>query len=204
MFYLSPLPEEPNGYVNLSTSAQWVRWLRAILPEGLDQEVQRRLISNLKHILVGLELKAGLIIPHANRGAGHSILFEPYFNILIFEFCVGVFSVSEGIGSAIWLRENHFDGAAGNSIGYKRWKRSLVTAFDPDGDFALAPKIEIVKGIRDKLHQDRLGARENIDWHAFSYGEAFTPAILGIQCFLRKKAERVPEPTNLRYAQNAD
>ncbi|WP_201723675.1 hypothetical protein [Bradyrhizobium neotropicale] len=48
--------------------------------------MQPRLISNLKYVLVGLEMKAALFVPHAKRG---KLLFESYVHILNFEFCVG-------------------------------------------------------------------------------------------------------------------
>ncbi len=197
MFYITSLPEQPEGYVNVSTSSQWERWVRRSLPEGLDAEVQRRLISNLKHVLVGLELKAALIVPHARRGSGPSILFEPYLHIMNFEFCVGTFSVFEGIGSALWLRENGFDGAAANRIGFDEWKPPLISTFDPEGEFALDAGVARVKSVRDKLHQDRLGARENIDWHSFSFEEAFVPAFNALCCVLLRNEEDLPHGTNL-------
>jgi hypothetical protein len=198
MFYLTRLPENPDGYVNISTSTEWQGWVTACLPRGLDAEVHRRLISNLKHVLVGLELKAALIVPHATRGADPAILFEPYVHIMNFEFCVGVFSVCEGMGSAIWLRDNGLDGAAADRVGPHQWKPSLANIFDPLGEFALNDDVDRVKSVRDKLHQDRLGARENIDWHAFSYDDAFLPALRAIQCLMRKSEQHLPQDTNLK------
>src|SRR3546814_630284 len=72
-FHIIELADEPEGYVNISTSAEWESWIRHCLPDGLDQEVRRRLVSNLKHVTVGLELKAALIVPHAERGAGPAL-----------------------------------------------------------------------------------------------------------------------------------
>lgn len=63
-------------------------------------------------LVVTLEMKAALIVPHAKRGGGPSLLFEPYFNMLNFEFCVGMFSTCEGLGSASWLREQNRYGSA--------------------------------------------------------------------------------------------
>src|SRR5437016_3894894 len=77
-------------------------------------------------------------------------------------------------------------------------KPSLVRTFDQAGEFVLDANVDRVKSVRDKLHQDQLGARENIDWHAFSYGDAFTPALLTLQCLLRRGQEQVPEDTNLK------
>src|SRR3546814_15403547 len=48
-FHIIELADEPEGYVNVSTSAEWESWIRHCLPDGLDQEVRRRLVSNLKH-----------------------------------------------------------------------------------------------------------------------------------------------------------
>ena len=172
MFHLISLPDKPSGYVNISTSSDWEAWIRNSLPAGLHQEVQRRLVSNLKHVLVELEMKAALIVPHAKRGNGQSILFEPYFHMLNFEFCVGMFSICEGLGSALWLRENNRDGSLADRIAIEDWKPSLVKKFDPEAKFGLDADVGGVKSVRDKLHQDRLGARENIDWHAFTYEAA--------------------------------
>lgn len=193
-FYLIELPERASGYVNLSTASDWQTWIRKCLPEGLHQEVQRRLISNLKHVLVGLEMKAALIVPHATQGR---LLFESYFHMLNFEFCVGVFSVCEGLGSALWLRENDRDGSAADRIAIEQWKSSLEKKFDPEAKLGLGADVDSVKSVRDKLHQDRLGARENIDWHAFSYEKAFTPAARTMRSLLGSNAGDVPEETNL-------
>lgn len=196
MFYITR--ERPTGFVNNSISADWQAWIGHCLPEGLHPAVRQRLISNLKHVLVALELKAGLIVPHAERGSGASILFEPYFQIMNIEFCVGVFSICEGLGSALWLRENKRDGSASNKIGYDEWVPSLVRKFDPTGNLSLSNDVDRVRNVRDKLHQDRLGARENIDWHAFSYADAFTPALRAMRCLLQTNAQDVPQLTNLR------
>src|SRR6185312_5309387 len=127
LFYLIKLPDKPSGYVNLSTASEWEAWIQKCLPAGLDREVQRRLVSNLKHVLVGLEMKAALIVPHAKQS---KLLFESYFHMLNFEFCVGVFSVCEGLGSASWLREKGLDGSAADRIAIKEWKSSLEKQFD--------------------------------------------------------------------------
>src|SRR3546814_12531584 len=55
-FHIIELADEPEGYVNVSTSAEWESWIRHCLPDGLDQEVRRRLVYTLKHVTVGLEL----------------------------------------------------------------------------------------------------------------------------------------------------
>lgn len=197
LFHIIELPETPAGYVNVSTSADWEAWIRHSLPEGLDPEVQRRLVSNLKHIIVGLELKAALVVPHAKRGDRPSILFEPYLHIINFEFCVGVFSICEGLGSALWLRENNLDGSAADRIRPLQWKPSLVKKFDPTDQFSLGADVDKVNNVRDKLHQDCLGARASIDWHAFSYKDAFVPAARAMRHLLQTDAEYVPQQTNL-------
>jgi hypothetical protein len=194
LFYLIKLPEETSGYVNLSTASDWETWIRNCLPAGLHKEVQRRLISNLKHVLVALEMKAALIVPHEEQG---KLLFESYFHMLNFEYCVGVFSVCEGLGSALWLRENSKDGSDAGKIGIEEWRSSLQRKFDPEAKFGLDANVGTVKTVRDKLHQDRLGARENIDWHAFSYEKAFMPAASALKCLLSTNAGDVPKDTNL-------
>jgi hypothetical protein len=194
MFHLIELPQKASGYVNRSTASDWEAWIRKCLPAGLDQEVQRRLISNLKHVLVGLEMKAALIVPHAKQG---KLLFEPYFHMLNFEFCVGMFSICEGLGSALWLRENGLDGSAANRIAIGLWKPCLTKKFDPEAKSNLGVDVDTVKSVRDKLHQDQLGARENIDWHAFSYDAAFKPAARAMRCLLGTNARDVPKETNL-------
>lgn len=199
MFYIMQRDERPDGYFVISEAAQWVRWLQRNLPEGLHPEIARRLGSNLKHLLVGLELKAALIEPHANRSAGERpVLFEPYFQNLILEFCVGTFSVLEGLGSAHWLAQNGLDGGDGPIIYRNQWKPVLTGIFDQDGEFGLDENLTATLAVRDKLHQDRLGARENIDWHALSYDFAFIPARRAIATLLMREAAFVPECTNLR------
>lgn len=180
--------------MHLSTATAWQDWVRKCLPDGLHEDVRLRLISNLKHVLVALEMKAALIVPHAKQGR---LLFESYFHMLNFEFCVGTFSVCEGLGSALWLRENGLDGSKAERIGIEQWKTSLEKKFDPEKKHGLAADVDGVKGVRDKLHQDKLGARENIDWHAFSYDRAFTPAARAMRSLLRANADDVPKETNL-------
>jgi hypothetical protein len=195
LFQLIKLPDDASGYVNVSTASDWEAWIRKSLPGGLHQDVQRRLISNLKHVMVALEMKAALIVPHAQRGR---LLFESYFHMLSFEFCVGTFSVCEGLGSALWLTENGLDGSKAERIGIEQWKEALGRQFDPEKKLSLAADVDSVKGVRDKLHQDKLGARESIDWHAFSYDRAFTPAARAIRSLLRTNDGDVPKETNLR------
>lgn len=113
MYYLSAYQTGQFGYVHtLATATEWDAWLVTVIPNVLDANVRSRLRSNLKHILVGMEMKAGLITPHATRGAGNaSVLFEPYYTVMIFEFCVGAFSVCEGLGTAFRLRDVGNNGA---------------------------------------------------------------------------------------------
>jgi hypothetical protein len=196
-FHLIELPGQPNGYVNISNSSDWEGWILKCLPEGLAQAVRDRLVSNLKHILVGLEMKAALIVPHATRGNGKSLLFEPYFQILNFEFCVGTFSICEGLGSALWLVENGRDGSEGDKIEPYQWRPSLVKKFDPEKKLGLDADVVSTKNVRDKLHQDKLGARAEIDWRAFTYEKAFIPAARAMRNILTSNADNVPDKTNL-------
>ena len=198
MFFIIQSDERPNRYVVLSQSSQWTVWLNRNVPAELDRDVRRRLLSNLKHLLAGLELKAALITPHAHRGVGdQSVLFEPYFQNLILEFCVATFSVLEGLGSAHWLAQQGLDGSAGDRVSRPQWSDALCVLYDENGEHGLAAAITSTLGVRDKLHQDRLGLREDIDWHSLSFDAAFVPASHGLRILLRREADAVPPASNL-------
>lgn len=198
MLFIMEADERPDGYVALSESRQWVRWLARNIPAELDHEVRRRLMSNLKHLIVGLELKTALINPHHHRGAqDRPALFEPYFQNLILEFCVAAFSVLEGLGSAHWLHQNDQDGGDANYIRRDQWLQALGAVYDETGEQGLHDAVEQTLTVRDKLHQDRLGAREDIDWHDLSYEAAFTPSSHAIRTLLRHEAGAVPQTSNL-------
>ena len=199
MLFIVRSDDRPDGYAVLSTATQWEGWLGGNIPDLMDNEIRRRLMSNLKHLLVGLELKAALIDPHENRGPdGRPMLFESYFQNLIQEFCVGVSSVIEGLGSAHWLAQNGENGADVRPIYRNQWKPALLAVYDDQGQLGLGDAVEQTLAVRDKLHQDQLGARENIDWHTFSYDGAFIPAKNAISTLLLRGANAVPETTNLR------
>ncbi|SLK07487.1 hypothetical protein [Novosphingobium mathurense] len=203
MLFITRPQERPGGYTVLSESNQWVGWLSRNIPAELDREVRRRLKSNLKHLLVGLELKAALINPHHHRGLNERpVLFEPYFQNLIMEFCVAAFSVFEGLGSGHWLRQNGHDGADARRINRGQWLPALCAVYDETGEHGLRDAVERTLTIRDKLHQDQLGAREDIDWHALSYDVAFLPASGAIRTLLRREADAVPETSNLHLEPN--
>jgi len=198
MFYLSEQLPEPVGYVTKSYSHHWEPWLAATLPGELDGEVRHRLISNLKHIIVGLEMKAALVEPHHLREHGRPLLFEPYAQILHFEFCTGVFSVCEGFGSSWYLVDHGLDGALGDQVSFNMWKPVLVGRLAGNNQEVFEDLLETVKRTRDRLHQDRLGARENIDWHAFDYEVSFQPALQALHFLFRQNENQLPERTNLR------
>lgn len=199
MFYITQCGERPDGYVNLSDSRQWVRWLAKNIPQEVHAEVCERLSSNLKHLLVGLELKAALVEAHYNRGLSERpVLFEPYAQNFNLEFCIAAFSVLEGLGSAHWLRQAGQDGGNGPAIRRDQWRPALIAVYDENGAHGLDANVTAILSVRDKLHQDRLGVRENIDWHALSYDAAFMPARRAIATLLLREAEFVPETTNLR------
>jgi len=56
------------------------------------------------------------------------------------------------------------------------------------GEHGLAASIERTLSVRDKLHQDKISARADTDWHAFSYDAAFVPASHAIRTLLRREA----------------
>ncbi|AVA13491.1 hypothetical protein [Sphingopyxis sp. MG] len=164
----------------------------------IDAAVRHRLTSNLKHLMVGLELKTALVIPHRFRPPnGRPMLFEPYYQNLIQEFCVGAFSVIEGLGAAQWLSQNGHDGSDGRGVSRNQWRASLRAVYDDVGEHGLDESVERTLSVRDKLHQDQIGARANIDWHAFSYEAAFVPASHAIRTILRREAHAVPATSNL-------
>lgn len=117
---------------------------------------------------------------------------------MIFEFCVGVFSICEGIGSALWLRSQNNDGATAPHISPNNWINSLAAIADPQGTFNFASKVQGVKTVRDKIHQDQLGARMEIDWHAFDYNQAFGPANDALRTLLHLHPAIIPANTNLK------
>ena len=198
MLFVTRQQERPDGYVNLSDSNSWARWLYRNVPDRIHRTVTRRLVSNLKHLLVGLELKAALISQHQHRAEGErSVLFEPYFQNFILEFCVASFSVFEGLGSAQWLDQNGQNGADGPRIQRRQWLPALAAVYDETGEHGLVPNVESTLSVRDRLHQDKLGVREDIDWHAFSYEAAFVPASSAIRTLLLRERELVPGTSNL-------
>ncbi len=197
MFYLDDFSADASGFKANSTSSEWVPWLMSVIPTEAHDEVRRRLQSNLKHIIVGLEMKARTIIPHAESLAGRPVLFEPYSQIMTFEFCVGTFSVCEGLGSILHLVAQGDDGSTGNRVATGNWKAALLERFDNSGDLALETNVSIVKSVRDMIHQDRLGAREDIDWHSMGYDEAFLPALNAIRALLHMHADLIPKQTFL-------
>lgn len=174
-------------------------WLHHNIPDAVHPDIKRRLNSNLRHILVGLELKAALIEPHENRGPGERpVLFEPYFQNLISEFCVAAFSVIEGLGAAHWLAQNGNDGRNSPRVNREQWLPALRAVYDVNDAHGLGAAVEATLPVRDKLHQDRLGLREDIDWHALSYEAAFMPARRAIGIVLIRNADLVPKASNLR------
>lgn len=198
MFFIVASEGRPNGWVHLSDANHWTAWLYQNIPAGLHPDARRRLVSNLKHILVGLELKKALIIPHEKTLPGQNgVLFEPYFQTLIFEFCVGVFSVIEGLGAAHWLSQNGLDGANNQRVHRNQWQPVLCGSYDPGGEHGLYAAVQQTLDVRDKLHQDQIGARADIDWHDLGYEPAFIPANHAIQTLLRLEAHLVPNTSNL-------
>lgn len=198
MFYIMEPSERPDGYVVLSETPDWMPWLNRNVPAEIDKTVRIRLKSNLKHLIVGLELKAALVEPHQQRKSPQRpVLFESYFQNLIHEFCVGAFSVLEGLGAAHWLQQQGRTGEDGPRIGRDQWLPALCAVYDPQGDHTLTDAVNATVIVRDKLHQDRLGMREDIDWHAFSYEKAYVPASHAIRTLLLREAGSVPDTTNL-------
>ncbi|MCA0451412.1 MAG: hypothetical protein LCH62_16820, partial [Proteobacteria bacterium] len=134
MHFIIASDERPNGWVRISDANHWQEWLNLNVPADIHHNVRQTLISNLKHILVGLELKKSLILPHAQTAPGmNGVLFEPYFQTLIFEFCVGVFSVLEGLGASHWLSQIGQDGFNNPRVHRNNWRSALCAVYDPAG-----------------------------------------------------------------------
>lgn len=197
MFYITAPEDRPTGYVVVSESREWVPWLVRNIPDSIDRNVRRRLTSNLKHLMVGLELKAALVSGHQGRLRGRSVLFEPYYQNLILEFCIAAFSVVEGLGAAHWLDQQGRDGGNAPRVRRDQWKPALCAVYDASGDHDLHATVDQILEVRDRLHQDQLGARAEIDWHAMSRERAFMPAARAIQTLLLQHPELVPQGTNL-------
>ena len=195
MFFVVQSEERPEGWAFISTSNAWAVWLNANIPQGLSQNVRRLLKSNLKHIITGMELKAALVQPHHDEPG---VLFEPYYQNFISEFCVATFSVLEGLGSAHWLDREGLSGEGAPHVGTQQWVSALCEVYDSEGEYSLAEAVERTRVVRNKLHQDKVGAREDIDWHAFSFEGAFLPAKSGMGVLLLNRADLVPDTTNLR------
>lgn len=114
-----------------------------------------------------------------------------------FEFGVGVFSVCEGLGSVHHLAGIGDDGSTGARVNTNDWIAALCREFDLTGAAQLDANVRRVKEVRDKMHQDRLGARADIDWHDFGYNQSFIPSRAALQPLLRRHLDYVPGQTNL-------
>lgn len=73
----------------------------------------------------------------------------------------------------------------------------MAKKFDPETKLGLDADVGSTKDVRDKLHQDKLGARAEIDWHAFGYEKAFVPAARAMRSLLQINANDVAGKTNL-------
>ena len=167
------------------------------MPTSLHSDVQDRLRSNLRHILSSLDIEAGLILPHAERGARSEVLFEPFYNTLILHFCIGTYSICEGLGAAFVLDAQKDNGITGPIIRKKDWKPALINRLDPEGTTTLGDDLKTVISKRDLIHQDKLGARADIDWHSIGYDSAFLPAKRLIAAIIVRSRADAPADTNL-------
>lgn len=198
MIFITRLEEWPDGFDIISRSDDWAPWLHASLPQTLDRGVRRILISNLKHILVGMDLKAALILTHINRQKEQRpVLYEPYLQGLVREFCNDAVSVLEGVGSALLIATEADGGSSGRRVHRNEWLASLCAAYDRTGEHGLEANIIRTIAVRDRIHQDRIGLRDQIDWHSFGYDEAFLPAAAAIKITFGTNAGVLPEKTYL-------
>lgn len=195
-FYITT--EEQLGFVFQNATDPWLHWVHRQIPDRIHRDIRSNLASNLKHILVGLELKAGLLRAHHEREFGsNSRLYESYAQNINFEFCVGTYSVLEGIGSVCWFDQNEMDGANPGRIRRDDWRASLSAKYDPDNQRDLANLVNSVESVRDKLHQDKLVYRSQIDWHAFDAQRSFVPAITALQTIFDRSPQGLPGESTL-------
>ena len=104
----------------------------------------------------------------------------------------------------IWLADAAFvldartdDGITGPFIHKKDWKPALINRLDPEGTTTLGDDLETVISKRDLIHQDKLGARADIDWHSIGYDSAFLPAKRLIAAIIVRSRADAPADTNL-------
>lgn len=197
MFYLDQFSDDANTFVSISYARDWEGWLSAVIPTGLNSSVRNRLRSNLKHVIVGVEMKAALLLPHFARRSGNNILFEPYATILTLEFCIGTFSVCEGIGAALYLSDQGDDGSTGTCVRSGEWLTALSERLIMEDGTSIREELEAVKQVRDIIHQDRLALRQSIDWHDLSFNSAFVPAARVWHRLLQEAPCKAPTNTNL-------
>lgn len=186
-----------HGFTAATSSAEWSGHLIMLVPTSLHVDVQNRLRSNLAHILSSLDIEAGLILPHAERGTRSAVLFEPFYNTLILHFCIGTHSICEGLGAAFVLNTLSDDGSTGPFIHKKDWGPALINRLDPKGTTTLGDDLETVISKRDLIHQDKLGVRADIDWHSIGYDSAFLPAKRLIAAIIERSGADAPADTNL-------
>ena len=199
-FHLTKLTNPEKGFTYLSTSKEWKIWLDAVIPDTIDQQIHNRLSSNLKHILLGLEMKAGLILPHAYsklKSNQKALLFEPYHQILTFEFCLGTWSVCEGLGTAHHLANHQKSGRRIKKIRSNIIISALTKAYSSNNQYQFELETKQVRNIRNMIHQDNLFKRDNIDWHALGYQAAFIPALNVLSSLFETEKHLVPKRTNL-------
>jgi len=137
-------------------------------------------------------MKAALLEAHylSPKNGNPNCLFEPYAAILKFEFCVGVYSVAEGLGAA------HSLVAGKSSPSRGQWKKALCNYVNSQNT-RFAPSLESVMAIRDLIHQDRAGQRSNIDWHEFALSSALLPAASVLSGLFDSSPSNLPEKSNL-------
>ncbi|PJT22692.1 hypothetical protein CN884_12000 [Ochrobactrum sp. 30A/1000/2015] len=195
-FYVTD--QDPHGFVLHNSTNPWLHWVLRQIPATINEDIRDNLASNLKHIIVGLELKASLLRAHLEREPGsNSRLFESYAQIMNFEFCVGTYSILEGLGSVIWFDQNENDGTNPGKFGRNDWRSSLAATYDSDNEGDLVNLVRTVESVRDKLHQDKLVSRIQIDWHAFDSDRSFIPAIRALRIILARSPQGLPEHSPL-------
>ncbi|SHE35943.1 hypothetical protein SAMN05444339_101147 [Loktanella atrilutea] len=138
----------------------WSRWLSATIPQNIDERFRANARHHLQIILVGLEMKFGLIIAnrdYRNTGVGHGLLYEPYLWNLILETSIATYSLVEGLGVALYLEGLHGESTEGLRIDESDWASVIKAAWMPDY-IGFDDDLAIVRRGRNRIYQNDLSA----------------------------------------------
>lgn len=191
-FYLTDQPRGLDGFLYVTTASEWERWVNASIPADIQGLQRSHLESNLKHILCGLEMKAGLLEAHfcLPKPRQRNCLFESYAAIMTFEFNVGVYSLTEGLGSAMCIADGR------TKLNRAKWSVKLADCVATHLS-SFSEDLAAVQQTRDRIHQDQAGNRGEIDWHRFQRSVGLLPAARVLGAIFREFSNHLPVNSNL-------